>query len=94
MAALGHAPAEVGPAAGTGAGRYHVHLLPGVLADIGDVEVAGGGVEAESPGVAEPVAPDLGPGVGLPHERVIGRDCVAGAIRNVHSQNVPEEVGQ
>src|SRR5690606_22508102 len=44
------------------AGGLEVHLLEGVLADVGDVEVAGLAVEAEAPGVAQPVGPDLGPG--------------------------------
>src|SRR5690606_13899971 len=46
-------PAVVAPAAG--AGRLDVDLLEAVLAHVGDVEVAGGAVEAEAPRVPEPV---------------------------------------
>ena len=33
----------------------HVDLLPGVLADVGGVELAGRAIEAEAPRIAEPV---------------------------------------
>ena len=39
-----------------------VDLLPLVLADVADPEVAGVAVEREPPRVAQPVRPDLGPG--------------------------------
>src|SRR4029077_7301597 len=54
-------PAEVEPAPVAGSGRA-VHLLVRVLADISDVEVVGGAVEAEAPWIAESEAPDLAPG--------------------------------
>src|SRR5207244_4290939 len=57
-AALPDAPAVVvqHPLLG---GRAHVDLLPRVLADIADVEIAGRAVPREAPRVAQPVAGDL-----------------------------------
>src|SRR5947207_2518073 len=40
-------------------GRAHVDLLPRVLADIADVEIAGRAVPRKAPRVAQPVAGDL-----------------------------------
>src|SRR5205823_6549519 len=37
----------------------HVDLLPGVLTDVADVEVAGRAVPGEAPRVAQPIAGDL-----------------------------------
>src|SRR4030095_12206725 len=61
MAALAPVPAVVVPARG---GRLVVDLLVAVLADVADPQGAGGGVEREPPGVAQPVVPDLGAGAG------------------------------
>src|SRR5688500_1643870 len=50
------------------AGRLKVDPLVAVLADVGDVQIAGGAVEGEAPGVAQPVRPDLGAGAWLADE--------------------------
>jgi hypothetical protein len=42
------------------AGRLEVDLLVGVLADIADIQVAGGTIKREAPGIAQPIGPDLG----------------------------------
>ena len=55
-------------------------LLPLLLSDVGDVEVAVGAVEAEPPGIPKPVAPDLGDGAGRAHERVVGGNGVASPL--------------
>src|SRR4029453_18079550 len=73
VAALAPVPAVVAP---TRTGRLVVDLLVGVLADVADPQVAGGGVERETPGVAQPVVPDLGPGPVAVRERVAGRDPI------------------
>src|SRR5690606_8260476 len=70
VAALGRAEAVVALhdrptvilAAGAG-GRLEVDLFPVILPDVGNVEVAGLLVEAEAPGVAQAVGPDLRPGI-------------------------------
>ena len=45
--------------------RLQVHFLPMVLADVGDVEIAGLAVEGERPGIANAVGPDLRTGLGV-----------------------------
>ena len=55
--ALDDVPAVV-LAAGA-AGRLEVDFFEAVLADVADVEIAGGTVEAEAPRIAQPVRPDL-----------------------------------
>ncbi len=57
MRALGDPPAVVALA---GRARLEVDLLEAVLADVGDVEVAGAAVEAEAERIAEPEIPDVG----------------------------------
>ena len=53
-----------------------VDHLAEVLADVAGPEVAGGAVEAEPPGLPQPVGPDLGPCPGEADERVVVRDRV------------------
>src|SRR5262249_14264938 len=62
-------------------GRLEVQLLDLVLADVGDVEVAGLVVEGVPPRVAQAEGPDLGSGARPARERVAGRDrVVAGRV--------------
>jgi hypothetical protein len=91
MQALAAVPAIV-PAAG-GPGRLEVDLLVEILPDVPDVEIAGLPVEAEAPGVAQTVGPDLvragarggrGEGVG-------GGDAVGGAAVDVDAQELAEQ---
>src|SRR5437899_10981354 len=56
---LHEAPAVV--LASRARGRLEVHLLPHVLADVGDEKIPPQPVEAEPPRVAETKRPDLGP---------------------------------
>src|SRR5690606_16811778 len=76
LVALVAAPAEVEP--GAGACGDEVDLLVGVLADVGDPQVAGERVEGDAPGIAQAQREDfvaagaaaaVGPGV-------VGRDAV------------------
>src|SRR5438552_3099507 len=53
-----------------------VNLLPQILADVADPEVARGAVEAHLPGLAQAVGPDFRPGAGPIDERVVVRDTV------------------
>ena len=53
-------------------GRLEVDLLPGVLANVGDVHVAGGAVEGEAPGVPEARRPDRVEHAAVPDEGVAG----------------------
>src|SRR3712207_5431660 len=57
MARLLMIPAVV-LATGT-AGGLEVDLLPGDLADVGDIEIPCGRIEVELPGIAQAVSPDL-----------------------------------
>src|SRR5690606_29381025 len=84
---LHHVPAVV--LAARGAGGLQVHLLEPVLADVGDVKVAGLAVEAEAPRVAQAVGPDLGPGALAVHEGVVWRrdGALAGDVE-------PEELAE
>ena len=47
-----------------------IDLLPGFLPDIRDVQIAGGAIERESPGIAQAVGPDLIP------ERIRSRNTI------------------
>src|SRR5262245_10778912 len=59
-------------------GRLKVDLLARTLPDVADVQVAGLAVEAEPPGIAQPVGPDLGAAAGHADEGV-GRRHGVGA---------------
>ncbi len=76
---------------GSAAGR-NIDFLVLALADIGDVEIAGYPVEAESPGIPQAVAPDLGLNAGLPDKGVVGRYRVRGSTLNVHPEDGSQEV--
>ena len=65
VAPLGEAPAVVAPL------LDQVDLLPEVLAVLADPELARLAVEAQPPGIAQAVGPDLGPGAGAIDERVV-----------------------
>jgi hypothetical protein len=80
MGALHDPPAEVETG---GAGPGHVDLLPVVLADVTDPEVAGAPIEREAERVAEAIEPDLSAGAGCPDERVPAGDRVVRAARGV-----------
>src|SRR5204862_6738048 len=69
-------PTEV--RAGAPAPGHEVDLLPLVLTDVGDPQVAGLAIPGEPPRVAEPVGPDLGQPA-APGERIVGRDRVLAA---------------
>src|SRR3990172_8457664 len=75
-----------------------VDLLPGALADVTDVEIAIGSVEAEAPGVPQPVGPDLGEPLarGDPpvRERVVRRDGVRFAFRRIGIHVQAEDLAQ
>src|SRR5205823_12638976 len=58
---------------------------------VADVEVAGRAVEAESPGVAEAVAPDLRPRAGLAHERIVRRHRELAGAAQVHPEDLAEQ---
>ena len=73
VAPLGEAPAVVGPL------LDQVDLLPEVLAVLADPELARLAVEAQPPGIAQAVGPELGPGAGAVDERVVLRHAVVPA---------------
>lgn len=70
--------------------RVKIDLLPGVLADVADVDVAGCAVEGEAPRVAQPDGPNL-VGACLADEGVIGRDGVGVASIDVEAQDCPQQ---
>src|SRR5262245_56580359 len=73
-----------------------VDLFPGVLAYIGDVEIARAAIEARPPGVAQPKGPDL-VGSRQADEGIVGRNGVvairvAGKTIRMHVE--PEHLAQ
>jgi len=90
-----HLPAVV--LAARAAARLPVHLLERTLPDVGDVEIAGQGIEARPPGVAQPEGPDL---VGPRPARegiVVGDGVVASRIAgkvvavDIDPEDLPEQ---
>src|SRR5262249_37759666 len=67
-------PAEVETFAKLGRAGGDVDLFVCVLSHVGDIEVAGLAIEAEAPGIAEPIGPDLLAHTALPHERIVAGD--------------------
>jgi hypothetical protein len=89
--ALAAVPAVV--AAAGRPGHLEVDLLVEILSDVSDVEIAGLAVEAEAPGVAQTVGPDLvraGAGGGR-GEGIGGRDGVGSAAVDVDAQELAEQ---
>ena len=90
------APAEVGALPRAVGRRDVVDLLDGVLPDVADPEVAGGGVEGEPPRVAQPGAPDLRPCVPARRVRVVRGDGVGGVAvgRRVDAEQLRQQRGR
>src|SRR3989449_6785696 len=72
-------------------GRLEVHLLTGALADVGDEEIPPQPVEAEPPGVAETVRPDLGPRARRAPEGVRCRDRIGSGAVHVDAEDLRSE---
>src|SRR5215213_1494049 len=84
---LAYAPAVVQATSGTS--RLEVDLLVGVLPNIADIQVAGGAVEREAPGVAQPVSPDLRTRiVGAGRPGIIGRNGIGFVAAHVQTQQL------
>src|SRR5205085_8949608 len=64
---------------------------PTVLADVGDPEIAGRAIEAESPRIAKAERPDLAARAGAIHERIRRRDRVPRGAVDVDAQNFSEQ---
>ncbi len=99
LTAFERAPSEVAAAAGVDAfgRRGHVDLLDAALTDVGDPQVAGLGIEAVAPRVAQADRPDLAAGTLGADEGVVGRDRVAEISRRcgrVDPQHLAEHFGQ
>src|SRR2546427_9841729 len=75
-------------------GRLEVHLLTGALADVGDEEIPPQPVEAEPPGVAETVRPDLGPRARRAPEGVRCRDRIGSGAVHVDAEDLAEELAE
>jgi hypothetical protein len=86
-------PSEVQPAR---ARADDIDLLPGVLPDVGDPQVAVGPVEAHPPRVAESGQPDLGSRVSGVEKWVVRRDPIAriGVRAAVDSDVDPQHLRQ
>ncbi len=91
VGALRDAPPVVRAAGG--ARGLEVDLLPRVLPDVADEEVARLAVEREPPGIAQAVGPDLGTrrGRGRSCERIGGRDAIGRKCPHVDAKNLPEQ---
>ena len=88
--ALAVRPAEVGAARASG--RDEVDLLPRVLPDLADPQIAGEPVEREAPGIAEAVRPDLAAPARLSDERIVGRNRVSARAAHVEAQDLALEL--
>src|SRR4051794_23707411 len=91
MAALGQAPAVIA------ALLDQVNLLPEILTVLADPELARLAVEAEPPGIAQAVGPELGPGAGASDEGVVPGYAVVPArvgVIDVDSQHGRQQVIQ
>src|SRR5260370_3830908 len=74
-------------------GGLVIDLLDLTLADVPDEEIAGGAIEAEAPGIAQPIGPDLRARARLVDEGIVGRDGILLARRgvvHVDAQDLPE----
>ena len=67
-----------------------VDLLPAEVAHVAAVELPGGAVELEAPGIAESVGPDRPELAGLAGERIVGRDRTV----LVDPQDLPVRIAQ
>ncbi len=77
-------------------GGLVIDLLDLTLADVPDEEIAGGAIEAEAPGIAQPIGPDLGARARLVDKGVAGWDGILPAHRSmvhVDAQDLPEQGG-
>jgi hypothetical protein len=92
MSAFHPPPAVV--LAARAAGGLEVDLLPRVLPDVTDEEIACEAVEAEAPRIAQAVRPDLGPGAGHPKEGVGGGNPVGCRPVDVDAENLAKEAPQ
>src|SRR5437667_10524723 len=90
MISLRDAPAVVAPS--RVARRLEVHLLPQVLPDIRDEQIAARAVEVEFPRVAQPVGPDLRQGARLADEGIAWRHGETGSRVDVDAQQL--EIGR
>ena len=86
-------PAEVRAPPAARCGRQLVDLLPFVLADVADPQIAVGAIEAEAPRVADAVEPHLRPPALAVGERVVGRNAVLLAARRVGGVD-PQDLAQ
>src|SRR6266508_4013129 len=90
MPSLVAAPAEVRAVAASQGKRGVVDLLPRILADVGDHEVAGLPVEGVPPWIADAVGEDLGKRGRLVDERVVGRNLVRISPQRVDAHDLSE----
>ena len=89
--ALHAPPAEVGAA--SAARRVERDLLAGLLPDVTDVQVAGHGIEAEAPGVAQSQRPDLLGRHTHARERIVVWDAERQRV-HVDAQDLPQPRAQ
>src|SRR5919106_2723982 len=96
--ALPAVPSEVGPGSHSGARRGEVDLLSGVLTDVRHHQVSGHAVEAETPGVAQAVAPDRVQRWRYGREWVTGGNNVVGlrgrVAERVYAKDLAEQCAQ
>ena len=91
MAAFGQAPAVIAPL------LDQVNLLPEILTVLADPELARLAVEAEPPGIAQAVGPELGTGAGAIDEGIVAGHAVVPArvgVIDVDPQHGRQQVVQ
>src|SRR5215210_429273 len=73
--------------------RSDINFLDTILPHVSDVQVSVGSIEAEPPGIAEPIAPDLSADCRLlPDKGVIRRHRVRGSRLDVNPKNGSEQL--
>src|SRR5262249_22539904 len=69
-----------------------VDLFVAVLSNVADPQIVGSAIEAEAPGIAEPIGPDLALRTGSIHEGIGGRDDrVAGVAFHIDAEKFSEQ---
>ena len=68
-----------------------IHFLNGILAHIGQIQIPGQAVEAETPGVSQAQGPDLFPCPGERNKRIVRRDAIGRACVHINSQHLARQ---
>src|SRR4030067_127170 len=73
------------------AGGLKIHLFPGVLPHVGNIEVPGQSVEGVAPRIAQAVGPNFFSRADRIRKGIAGWNLIALSSVNVNSQNFPQQ---